>query len=315
VATTGPTSAVAVSARGDVVYWAGPGTRDITQLTWVRRDGSAVGPVGPPGPYMNVMLSPDGRRAAVDRFDATPSVWVIDVERGTTLRLTFGPLYDSTPVWAPDGRSLAFASARGSPPNLFVASLDTQGEPRRVFTSVIQTFPQSWSRDGVIAFVRIDPKSLADIWTVPASGGEDPRPLIRTDFVETDPRISPNGRWLAYVTNESGRREVCVTRFPDAAGKWPVSVGGGGWPIWRPDSRELYYRAPDGKLMAVTVGAGSEFVAGAPQALFAPRARPAALGLGTYYDVAADGRFLVNMFVERRSSPATVLLNWTPPRK
>ena len=91
-----------------------------------------------------------------------------------------------------------------------------------------------------------------------------------------------------------------------------MSVGGGGWPMWRPDSRELYYRAPDGKLMAVTVGAGSEFVAGVPQALFAPRARPAALGIGSYYDVAADGRFLVNMFVERRSSPATVLLNWTP---
>ena len=312
VATTGPTSAVAVSARGDVVYWAGPGTRDITQLTWLRRDGSVVGTVGPPGPYMNVRLSPDGHRAAVDRFDATPSVWLIDVERGTTLRLTFGSLYDSTPIWAPDGRSLVFTSARGTPPNLFVTSLDARAEPRRVFTSVIQVFPQSWSRDGVIAFVLIDPKTLADIWTVPASGGQDPQPLIHTGFVETDPRISPDGRWLAYVSNESGRNEVVVTRFPQAEGKWPVSVGGGGWPMWRPDSRELYYRAPDGKLMAVTVGAGSEFVAGVPQALFAPKARPAALGIGSYYDVAADGRFLVNMFVERRSSPATVLLNWTP---
>jgi Tol biopolymer transport system component len=312
VATTGPTSAVAVSARGDVVYWAGPGTRDITQLTWLRRDGTVVGTVGPPGPYMNVRLSPDGRRAAVDRFDATPAVWLIDVERGTTLRLTFGPLYDSTPIWAPDGRSLVFTSARGTPPNLFVTSLDAQAEPRRVFTSVIQVFPQSWSRDGVIAFVLIDPKSLADIWTVPASGGQDPQPLIHTEFVETDPRISPDGRWLAYVSNESGRSEVVVTRFPRAAGKWPVSVGGGAWPMWRPDGRELYYRAPDGKLMAVTVGAGSDFVAGAPQGLFTPQARPSALGLGTYYDVAADGRFLVNLFVERRSSPATVLLNWTP---
>jgi hypothetical protein len=170
VATTGPTSAVAVSARGDVVYWAGPGTRDITQLTWLRRDGTVVGTVARPPVHEREVVSGRASRSrrSVRRH---ASVWLIDVERGTTLRLTFGPLYDSTPIWAPDGRSLVFTSARGTPPNLFVTSLDAQAEPRRVFTSVIQTFPQSWSRDGVIAFVSIDPKTLADIWTVPASGG------------------------------------------------------------------------------------------------------------------------------------------------
>jgi Tol biopolymer transport system component len=311
VAVTGPTSAVAVSPRGDVVYWPAPGSRDITQLTWVRRDGTTIGTVGAPDSYMNVRLSPDGRQAAVDKFDAVPSVWLVDLERGSASRVTFGPWFDSTPVWAPSGRSLVFASARDSPPNLYVTSLGTQTDVKRLFTTMIQSFPASWSRDDQIAFVSVDPKTSIDIWVMAASGGE-PRPLIRTEFDESYPRVSPDGRWLAYVSTDSGRHEVYVTRFPQAEGKWAVSVGGGGWPMWRPDSTELYYRRPDGKLMAVTIGAGAEFVAGKPQELFTPRAGPSPLGLATYYDVAADGRFLINMFVERKTVPATVILNWTP---
>jgi Tol biopolymer transport system component len=310
IAVTGPTPAVAVSPGGNVVYWAGAGSRNITQLTWVSRDGTAVGTVGPPGPYLNVRLSPDGKQAAVDRFDATASVWLVDVERGSTARATFGTIYDSTPIWSPDGRSFVFASARDSPPNLYITSPEAQGDPRRLTTSLIQQFPQSWSQDGQIAFVLVDPKTSYDIWIVPAAGKEEPRPLIHTRFRETHPRISPDGRWLAYVSDESGEEQVYVTRFPQATGKWPVSVGGGGWPMWRPDSRELYYRA-DGKLMAVSVGTGSEFVAGVPQVLFTPDAKPGFLGVGTFYDVAADGRFLINMFIERRTSPAIVVLGWT----
>jgi eukaryotic-like serine/threonine-protein kinase len=310
VATTGPTPAMSVSAGGDVVYWSGG--RTITQLTWVRRDGTPAGTVGPPGAYMNVRLSPDGRQAAVDRFDAGPAVWLIDVARGSISRVTFGTNYDSTPIWAPDGRSFVFASVRDTPPNLYVKRLDAQTEDKRLFRSTIQSFPQSWSQDGLIAFVSIGQKTQSDIWLVPAAGDREPWPLIQTEFVEAHPRISPDGRWLAYVSNETGRQAVYVTRFPQPGTKWAVSVGGGGWPMWRPDSRELYYRAPDGKLMAVTVGAGSEFDAGAPTPLFTPRASPGSLGIGTYYDVAADGRFLVNMIVERTSPPATVVLHWTP---
>ena len=288
------------------------GGQDISQLTWMRRDGTAAGTVGPPGPYMNVRLSPDGRYAAVDRFSPAPAVWLIDIARGSISRVSFGTQYDSTPIWAPDGRSFVFASARDTPPNLYIKQLDTQGEDRRLFTSTIQSFPQSWSRDGLIAFVSVDPATRNDIWLVPASGDQKPWPLIQTPFVETHARISPDGRWLAYVSNETGRQAVYVTRFPQPGTKWAVSVGGGNFPMWRPDSRELYYRAPDGKLMAVTVGAGSELDPGAPTPLFTPHANPAALGVGTYYDVAADGRFLINMFVERVTPPATVVLNWTP---
>jgi len=311
VAMAGPTPALAVSAQGDVVYWSGG--HNITQLTWVRRDGTVAGTVGPPGPYMNVRLSPDGRQAAVDRLDPGPAIWLIDVARGTTSRATFGSEYDSTPIWAPDGRSLVFASARESPPNLFVKPLDTQAEPQPLFRNILQSFPQSWSRDGLIAFVMVDPATRNDIWLVPASGDRKPWAVIQTPAVETHPRISPDGRWLAYVSNEARGNEVYVTTFPEPKGnKWPVSIGGGGWPMWRPDSRELYFRAPDGKLMAVTVGAGPDFTPGVPAPLFAPRAFPGALGVGTFYDVAVDGRFLINMFVERSTPPATVILNWTP---
>jgi serine/threonine-protein kinase len=264
---------------------------------------------------MNIALSPDGHQAAVDRFDTDPSIWLIDLARATTTRATFGKSYESTPVWAPDGKSFAFASAREAPPNLFLKRLDVSEDDQRVFRSTIQSFPQSWSPNGLIAFVVVDPTTRHDIWVVPASGGE-PRPLLNTPFSELYARISPDGRWLAYVSNDGGPQSVYVTRFPDPGPKWPVSPRGGVCPVWRADSRELFYQRLDGRLMAVPVGAGPDFEAGSPVPLFAPRASPGRLGLGTFYDVAKDGRFLINLQLERTSPPATVVLNWTaaPPR-
>ncbi len=244
VATTGPTVAMAVSPKNDIVYWSGG--RDITQLTWVRRDGVAEGTVGPPGGYMNVALSPDGRQAAVDRFDTDPAIWLIDVTRATMTRATFGKTYESTPVWAPDGKSFVFASAREAPPNLFLKRLDVTGDDQRLFRSTIQSFPQSWSRDGLIAFVVVDPSTHHDIWVVPSSGAQEPRPLIRTQFSESYARISPDGRWLAYVSNETGEPQrvrhaisgggaqvagVAWRRhLPGLAGRQPRAVlSGAGW--------------------------------------------------------------------------------------
>ena len=307
----GPTPGMAVSARGDVIHWAGD--LNVTQLTWMSREGKALGTVGTPGPYMNLRISPDGTRAVVDRFDPQPSIWVVDLQRPTMSRLTSGNIYDSTPIWAPDGKSFVFALATDTPPNLFVKTLDAQGEVRRLARNTLQSFPQSWSRDGLIAFVVIDRRTRSDIWLVPASGDREPWPIIQTTFGESHAQVSPDSRWLAYVSDESGQNQVYVTQFPKPSGKWTVSSGAGGWPVWRPDSRELYYRAPDGTLMAVAVGAEADFQASAARPLFKPEARPGHLGIGTYYDVAADGRFLVNVFVERSSSPAVVVLNWAPP--
>jgi Tol biopolymer transport system component len=309
---SGPTPGLAVSSGGNVAYFTGPVSGDITQLTWMRPDGTTIRTVGPADTYLSVRLSPNERQAAVDRLGMPPAVMIVDLERGSTSLQTFGPQYDSTPIWAPDGRSLVFASAQGAPPNLFIKSLDTQGDPRRLTTNTIMQFPQSWSRDGTIAFTQVNPNTAGDVWVVPASGGQPPRALLQTKFDEFNPRISPDGAWLAYVSNESARPEVYVTRLPQGTGKWPVSVGGGDYPMWRPDGRELYYRRPDGMLMAVTVGEGTEFAPGTPRPRFILPARLPELGAGTFYDVAEDGRLLVNVFVEHRTTPATVILNWTP---
>jgi Tol biopolymer transport system component len=309
----GPTPGFAVSPRGDVIHW--PGDLTITQLTWVSQAGKTLGTVGPPGPYANLRISPDGKRAGVDRFDPLPSIWVADLERPTMTRITSGNVYDSDPVWAPDSKSFVFALAVDSPPNLYVKTVDARGDLRRLFRSTIQSFPLSWSRDNLIAFLRIDPKTDGDIWLVPAAGDKEPWAILQTDFDEGFAQISPDGKWLAYVSNESGRNQVYVTQFPKPSDKWTVSSGTAVWPMWRPDGRELYYRSWDGTFMAVGIGAGSEFSATAPRKLFNNvDVRSGKLGAGSPYDVAADGRFLMNTFVERQSRPAVVILNWSRPQ-
>jgi Tol biopolymer transport system component len=307
----GPSAAYAVSSTGTLVYW--QGARVITQPTWFGRDGTTVGTLGPPAAYMNVALSPDGAQAAADRFDLTPGIWLFQRARGTTTRATFGGLYESTPVWSPDGTAFVFAAARDTPPNLYVKRLGAAGDDERLFRSPVQMFPQSWSADGrFIAYSAIQPNTGADIWLFPTTGDRTPLPFLQTAFDERNARISPDGRWMAYSSNESGSDSVYVTRFPQAGAKWSVSPEGGSFPIWRRDGRELFYRAPSGQLMAVPIAEGSEFQPGVAIPLFNPSSAVGSLGLGTFYDVAPDGQFLINVFVERTSPPATVVLNWRP---
>jgi Tol biopolymer transport system component len=310
----GPSAPFAVSPSGTIVYWTGD--RVITQPTWFQRDGSAAATLGSPAAYMNVALSPDGRQAAFDRFDLTPGIWLLDRARDTATRATFGGIYESTPVWSPDGGAFVLAAARDTPPNLYLKRIGVAGDEERLIRNTLQSFPQSWSPDGrFIAYVTVDPKTLADIWLVPTAGDRKPTPFIQTPFAEQHARISPDGRWMAYSSNESGRLNVYVTRFPDAGSKWPVSTNGGAFPVWRRDGRELFYRAPDGMLMAVPVAPGPDFAPGSPIPLFKPRAAIGGLGHGTFYDVAPDGRFLINIFVERTSPPATVVVNWPGPSR
>jgi Tol biopolymer transport system component len=309
----GPSAAFAVSASatGTLVYW--QGSRVITQPTWFERNGTTAGTLGPPAPYMNIALSHDGEQAAVDRFDSSPGIWLFHRARSTATRATFGGLYESTPVWSPDAAAFVFAAARDTPPNLYMKRMGVPGEDERLFRNPFQMFPQSWSPDGrFIAYATIRPKTRSDIWLVPTTGDRTPTPFLQTAFEERGARISPDGRWMAYSSNESGNDAVYVTRFPQAGAKWSVSPKGGAFPIWRRDGRELFYRAPGGQLMAVPIAAGAEFQPGVAVPLFNPSAAVGTLGLGTFYDVAPDGRFLINVFVERTSPPATVVLNWRP---
>jgi Tol biopolymer transport system component len=305
----GVSATYAVSSSGTVVFWSGD--RTITQPTWFERDGRTAGTLGPPAAYMNLSLSVDGRQAAIDRFDRTPGIWLLDATRGTSTRLTSGAIYESTPIWSPDSSQFVFAAARDTPPNLFLKRVGASAD-ERVFRNPLQSYPQSWSRDGqYIAYVTIDPMTNSrDIWIVPPTGDRKPVPFLQSKFDEMQARVSPDGRWMAYASNESGRVEVFVTRFPEAKGKWPVSTNGGSFPVWRHDSGELFYRSPDGTLMAVPIAATDDFTAGTPVTLFRPRAALAALGMGTFYDVSPEGRFLINVFVERTASPATVVLDW-----
>jgi hypothetical protein len=307
----GPGAAFAVSESGTVVHWAG--ARNITQPTWFRRDGRAAGTLGPAAAYMNIAVSSNGLQVAADRFDATPGIWLLDAVRGTATRATQGEIYESTPVWSPKSDVFVFAAARQGPPNLLSKRVREVGDAEHLFGTPSKTlFPQSWSSDGrFLAYVDMDPKTNADIWVLAVAGDRKPIAVLQTTFEETHARISPNSRWMAYSSDESGMSDVYVTRFPEPGGTTPVSTNGGGFPVWRRDGRELFYQAPDGTLMAVPVGPpGPDFAPGAPIPLFKPPGVIGDLGLGTHYDVAPDGRFLVNVLVERTSAPLSVVLNW-----
>jgi Tol biopolymer transport system component len=304
----GPAVGAAVSPTGTLVSWSG--ARVITQPTWVNRAGAAIGTVGPPAAYVNLMLSPDGTQVAVDRFDPNPAVWLLDVVRGTPTRATFGGTYESTPVWSPDGRSLAFASAREGPPNLFLKQLTVSGAEERLVRTPFQSFPLTWSPDGrYLLYVTLEPKTARDIWLLPMTGERTPSPLLRTAFNEGLPRISPDGRWLAYASTESGANAIYVTAFPEPGAKWRVSPESGSFPVWSRDGRELFYVAPGGLLTAVPIRPGPSFDSGTAVPLFKVNALIGGVGGGTFYDVAKDGRFLVNLLVEHRSPPISVVLN------
>ncbi len=310
VDTPGPNAAFSASASGTLVYWAGSDA--ITQPTWFTRDGKVAGTLGAPAAYVDLAISPDGRQVAVDRVDDDPSIWLLDVARGTATRETSGPgKYLSTPIWAPDGRSIAYAKAEGTPPNVFVERLGVGTEGQRLVRSIHQSFPQAWSPDGAtIVYVTIVPKTGADVWMVPTRGEPTPAPLLVTPSSENRVRISPDGRWIAYNSNESGVFDVFVTRFPQPGQKWPVSIAGGQLPIWRRDGRELFYLAPDGSLMAAPIVLRDDEVdVGAPVKLFSVTTNVGP-GLGTVYDVAPDGRFLVNVAVRVTSPAAAVIMNW-----
>jgi Tol biopolymer transport system component len=167
-------------------------------------------------------------------------------------------------------------------------------------------FALDWTRDGKFAVVvRQDPKTDDDLWVLPMSGDHTPRPIVNTPFSELDARVSHDGRWLAYTSNESERYEVYVTPFPTSGERWKVSTNGGEQPTWRRDGRELFYRQGT-KLMAVSVASGRDFAAGTPTMLFEGLRTDSGLS----YDIALDGRFLVNRLVERTDAPLTLVTDW-----
>ena len=311
------TGLFSVSATGLLAYQAGTGGM-VSQLTWFDRTGKAAGVLGEQADYNTVNLSQDGTRAAVSLRDASGNmdVWVVDVVRGIRTRFTFDPDNENQGIWSPDGTRIVFDSARkGGRRDLYQKAAHGGGtEDDVIDTSPVNKYPTSWSADGRFLLynsTESTPRTGNDLWVMPLFGDRKPRAFLQTAFLETRAQFGPDGRWVAYQSNESGRNEVYVAPFPGPGGKWQVSTAGGGSPRWRRDGTELFYVALDGKLMAAAVSSrGSTFDVGAVRALFNGRMRDQLLGIP--YDVTADGqRFLVNTLVEQTApSSITLVVNW-----
>ena len=286
-----------------------------TQLTWFDRAGKQLATVWDGATTIaGVRLSPDGKRVVLQRFDkekGTNDIWLVDLARGIPSRLTFDPASDILPIWSPDGSRVLFSSQREGVTNLYQKLSSGAGQDELLLKSDEAKFPNDSSPDGRYVLYQALGHVDFDLWVLPLFDERKPVPYLQTDFVERSGRFSPDGRWVAYVSNASGKAEVYVRNFPDQGGQWQISNGGGDHPRWRRDGRELFYIAADGKLMATEVnGSSGTFEFGIPKPLFGLRVNFG--GSASPYDVAADGqRFLAASLVEQDvAPPATVVLNW-----
>ena len=304
-----------VSENGVLAYRSG-GIRT-RQLVWFDRAGRPLGSVGPPGAYRDPWLSPDEKRMALARIDpqtGTQDIWLFELSRGVTSRFTFHPSDDATPLWSPDGSRIIFSSSRDGAPNLYQKVSSGAGSEEALLKSDVSKYPTGWSGNGrYIVYANWDPKTKWDLWVLPMFGEQKQKSYLQTEFDTFQAQFSPDGRWIAYASNESNPRyEVYVQPFPLSSGKWQISSNGGAQPSWRRDGKELFYLAPDRRLMAVEVKTGSTFEPGTPKALFQTQVT-GLVDARNHYVVSGDGqRFLVNTIVqEASSSPITVVVNWT----
>ena len=301
-----------VSNREVLVAQTGKGA-SLSQLTWFDRSGDRAGTVGPAESYKNVRLSPDGRRVAVDQIDQdgrNVDIWILEPARGATSRLTFDPSTHQTPIWSPDGRQILFTANRKLGMLFFLKNADGSGSAEAVadFGGTTQSNVWDWSRDGKYVLTRRDNELWYFTWPERVS-----RALLQAKWTVLNAQFSPDGRWVAYASNETGSMETYVSPFPSFNGKWQVSRGGGQEPRWRQDGKELFYLSVDGKMMAVPVTTGASFEAGAPVTLFQTHRRQAVSTQDVFsYDVSGDGRkfLILTKMDEGNPAPLSVILNW-----
>lgn len=303
-----------VSDTGALVYRAGAGSKLVA--TWFDQNINPAGTLGEPGEYANPAVSPDGTHVAVAAGSAgSRDIWILDVARNSPSRFTFDPANDDNPVWSPDGKNVVFFSNRKGELKLYIKPADGSGEERLLTDQ--PGIPSSWSRDGrFLLFTSGSPKTGNDIWVLPnprsASGDSKPTPLLTTQFDEQDAQVSPDGRWIAYQTNESGASDIYVRPFAaDGNGggaKWLVSRGLSIYPRWRSDGKQLFYASPNLDIMGVDIDTSKGFQAGTPRRLFT--APPPLLAIG--WDLTADAKRFLFITTPNggRPAPFTVVLNW-----
>jgi serine/threonine protein kinase len=313
--------AFGVSHTGVVAYQQGT-NEVITDLRWFNRDGKPVATVGGQHEHVSVRLAPDGGRIAEERHLAgTGDLWIVNARDGTDTKFTFDGKHSTYPVWSPDGRRVVFRSAAttsGPSAGLYIRATDGAGEVEPFFSAAV--IPEDWSSDGrYVIFDRLADATKSDIWALPlAADGRRllPLPIVQSAAWEQEARISQDGRWIAYTSDESGEREVYVRPFPSGPGQWLVSSHGGEAPRWRRDGKELFYVSGNRAIVAAPVTPGAVFKSGAGKVLFEARlVRHPSVGqlrATLEYDVSADGqRFLLNS-PSGTAAPIQLIVNWKP---
>jgi len=303
-----------VSNTGTLVYRQGAGTRNT--LTFFDQQGNPTSKVGDPDEYSAPAISPDGGRVAVGLGpQGSRNIWILDVARGTSTRFTFDSASDTYPVWTPDGKSIVFSSNRGGSEDLYIKPADGSGEEKLLLKTDVPAVAERFTKDGRFLFFYKISKDAEDMWALPFPVQGEPKPvaILKTPFREALQSPSPDGRWLAYSSNESGPFEVYVRPFtPEApagtGAKWLVSKGGGLLARWRPDGKELFYSNLNGQVMAVDIDTSKGFSAGTARRIFAVPGGPSNLA----WDLSPDGKKFLFVTPPNAGSaiPFTVVLNW-----
>ena len=307
-----------VSRDGVLAYQAGEIS---SRLTWVNRKGEILQTIGEAAPYNSINLSPDGHRLVAEVQDPEKfesDLWIYDLARGVSTRFTSQTGLESSPVWSPDAHQIAFAAHGNRPSNLMVKETGGGDSKLMVPDSGNFQFPSDWSRDGrFFAYSQFDTETHFDIWVLPLTDDGKPFPFLRTQFNEVTMKFAPDGRWVAFASDASGRLEVYLRSFPEGGDEVRVSASGGSEPQWRHDGKELFYFSGDGQLMAVPVVTGKTITVGKPVALFDLKAvgvfdiGPIKSGLFPIFDPSPDGqRFVTIVGGNRAALPITVVLDW-----
>jgi Tol biopolymer transport system component len=303
------------ASGGGVMTFLQGDTSVVSELVWLDRTGRELGKIGEPAAYTDLAISPDGTRVAYGVADRTGAqdIWVRDLKRDIASRLTFDPSNEVWPTWSPDSRRLAYATDKTAHFEIMVRDANGTGTEQPVYSSSDgDVAPTDWSKDGRRLAIVILPASRRwDIKTLSMDGTATASDYLATDASETGPAFSPDGRFVAYASNESGPAEVYVQTFPAGGGKWQISNGGGTQPRWRGDGRELFYMSPDDSLHAVPVATSGAFEPGTPVTLFKRALARAPIPRNRFFPSADGQRFIVNVARETgQVVPLSVIVNW-----